>query len=202
MKKIFIINGGQKFEQSGGRFNETLTRISSDFFKDKEGFEVKTTDINESYRPKEEAEKFVWADVVIYHMPVWWFQIPHKLKEYLDHVLEHGKVYGGDGRSSANPAINYGTGGLLQGKKYMVTTSWNAPKEAFTLPGEFFGQKSVDEGILFGFHRMNAFIGMEALEGIHFHDIVKNGNVERDMAAYKAHLEKVFSPIKSLVLKD
>lgn len=195
MKKIFIINGGQKFEQSGGRFNETLTRIARDLFGDKEGFEVKTTDINEDYSPEEEAQKFTWADVVIYHMPIWWFQLPHKLKAYIDHVFLRGTIYEGDGRSSVNPAINYGTGGLLKGKKYMAITTWNAPKEAFTLPGEFFGQKSVDEGILFGFHRMNAFIGMEPLEGIHFHDIVKNGDMDRDIAAYRAHLEKVFTPV-------
>ncbi|RNL84695.1 flavodoxin family protein [Sinomicrobium pectinilyticum] len=197
MKKIFIINGGQKFAQSRGRFNETLTNITHDFFKSREGFEVKTTNINEKYIPKEEARKFAWADVIIYHMPIWWFQLPHKLKEYVDYVFERGDIYNGDGRSSANPAINYGTGGLLKGKKYMATTSWNAPKEAFTLPGEFFQQKSVDEGILFGFHRMNAFIGLEPLEGIHFHDIVKNGDMERDITTYKAHLEKVFFPVIS-----
>lgn len=197
MKNIFIINGGQKFTQSRGQYNATLTDITLDFFKSREGFEVKTTGINESYSPKEEALKFAWADVVIYHMPIWWFQLPHKLKEYIDQVFLPGTIYEGDGRSSANPAINYGTGGLLKGKKYMATTSWNAPKEAFTLPGEFFQQKSVDEGILFGFHRMNAFIGLEPLEGIHFHDIVKNGDMERDVAVYRAHLEKVFAPVIS-----
>lgn len=197
MKKIFIINGGQKFAQSGGRFNETLAGITLDFFQNKEGFEVKTTNINESYSPKEEAKKFVWADVIIYHMPIWWFQVPFGVKEYIDHVFIPGEIYTGDGRSSVNPAVNYGTGGLLKGKKYMVTTSWNAPREAFTLPGEFFQQKSVDEGILFGFHRMNAFIGLEPLESIHFHDIVKNGNVERDMTTYRTHLDKIFSPVLS-----
>jgi putative NADPH-quinone reductase len=33
-----------------------------------------------------------------------------------------------DGRDSENPEINYGTGGLLQGKQYILTTSWNAPQ--------------------------------------------------------------------------
>lgn len=193
MKKIFVINGGQKFAQSGGRYNESLTKITVDFFGKVKGFKVKTTNINDSYDPHEEALKFVWADVIIYHTPIWWFQLPHKFKAYIDHVFEHGEVYDGDGRSSANPAINYGTGGLLKGKKYMVTTSWNAPKEAFTLPGEFFRQKSVDEGVLFGFHRMNAFLGIEPLQGIHFHDIVKNGNAERDMTDYRAHLEHIFA---------
>ncbi len=82
-------------------------------------------------------------------------------------------IYHSDGRSSANPEINYGTGGMLKGKKYLVTTSWNAPTTAFTLPGEFFNEHSVDEGPLFGFHRMNAFTGMQPLESLHFHDVEK-----------------------------
>lgn len=74
----------------------------------------------------------------------------------------------------------------------MLTSSWNAPKEAFTLPGEFFDQRSVDDGALFGFHRMNAFTGMEPLESIHFHDIEKNANIEKDLGLYQKHLTKLF----------
>lgn len=106
-------------------------------------------------------------------------------------------IYRSDGRSNDQPAINYGTGGMLQGKRYMVTTSWNAPKEAFTLPGEFFMETSVDDGPLFGFHRMNAFTGMKPLKGIHFHDVEKNAAVEQDLQTYRAHLEALFLPVTS-----
>ena len=34
----------------------------------------------------------------------------------------------------------------------MLTNSWNVPKEAITLPAEFFNQHTADEGPLFGFH--------------------------------------------------
>lgn len=195
MTKIFIINGGQKFGHSGGKFNETLAAATADFFSELTDFEVKTTNINESYDPKEEVAKYVWADVVIYHTPIWWFQLPHGFKQYIDVVFEEGHktgIYISDGRKADNPTRNYGTGGMLHGRKYMVTSSWNAPKEAFTLPEEFFMQISVDDGPLFGFHRMNAFIGMERLEGMHFHDVEKNANVVKDLALYKLHLEETF----------
>ena len=195
MTKIFIINGGQKFGHSGGKFNETLAAATADFFSELTDFEVKTTNINESYDPKEEVAKYVWADVVIYHTPIWWFQLPHGFKQYIDVVFEEGHktgIYISDGRKADNPTRNYGTGGMLHGRKYMVTSSWNAPKEAFTLPEEFFMQTSVDDGPLFGFHRMNAFIGMERLEGMHFHDVEKNTNVVKDLALYKLHLEETF----------
>lgn len=196
MKKIFIINGGQVFQHSGGRFNKTITNKTISFFENAEGFEVRFTDINQPYDIKQEVENYKWADVIIYHTPVWWFQLPNGFKKYIDLVFSEGHnngIYHSDGRSSVNPAINYGTGGLLHGKKYMLTTSWNAPQEAFTLPGEFFNEKSVDEGPMFGFHRMNAFTGMEPLEGIHFHDVEKNADILKDMDRYEQHLARIFS---------
>jgi modulator of drug activity B len=195
MTKIFIINGGQKFGHSGGRFNETISNETLNFFKNLSNFEVKTTNINDDYNPVTEVANFVWADVIIYHTPIWWFQLPHGFKKYIDVVFTEGHakgIYKSDGRSSENPAVNYGTGGMLQGKKYMLTTSWNAPKEAFTLPGEFFNQHSVDEGVLFGFHRMNAFTGMTPLESMHFHDIEKNADVDSDIKSYHKHLTQLF----------
>ena len=195
IQKIFIINGGQVFGHSGGKFNKTLFDTTIDFFNSQPGFEVRATDINQDYDPIREVENYVWADFVIYHTPIWWFQVPHGLKKYIDVVFTEGHnngIYHSDGRSSSNPAINYGTGGTMHGKRYMVTTSWNAPATAFTLPGEFFNERSVDDGALFGFHRMNAFTGMEPLESIHFHDVEKNADIPNDMKRYHAHLNRIF----------
>lgn len=190
MKKVFVINGGQKFAHSGGEFNHTLTGWTVDFFKS-HGYEVKITDINEPYDLAEEVEKYVWADLIIYHTPIWWFQVPYGLKEYIDTVFTegHGKIYISDGRHSINPTRHYGTGGALQGRKYMLTTTWNAPLEAFTLEDEFFRQHGVDEGVMFGFHQMNSFIGLARTEGFHFYDVMKNPNVEAYRKAYLEHLE-------------
>lgn len=195
MTKIFIINGGQKFGHSGGRFNETIAEATKDFFSGLADFEVKTTNINEDYNPKEEVEKYVWADVIIYHTPIWWFQLPHGFKKYIDVVFTEGHkngIYISDGRRTDNPTRNYGTGGMLYGRRYMVTSSWNAPIEAFTLPNEFFMETSVDDGPLFGFHRMNAFTGMERIEGMHFHDVEKNPDIINDLKLYTNHLSEIF----------
>ncbi len=196
MKNIFVINGGQHFAHSGGKFNHTLTNWTEEVIK-KLDLQVRITDINDDFDPIKEVENFKWADVVIYHTPIWWFQVPNRLKLYIDEVFTAGHdngIYKSDGRSRKNPAINYGTGGLMHGKKYMVTSTWNAPAEAFTLEGEFFNQTPIDQGILFGFHRMNAFTGMEKLDGFHFHDLEKNATLERVefyKNSYQEHLENV-----------
>lgn len=195
MKHIFVINGGQTFGHSGGRFNKSITDATIDFFTANPDFEIRSTDINSNYDPKQEVENYKWADVVIYHTPVWWFQLPHGMKKYIDVVFTEGHqngIYESDGRTRNNPKLNYGTGGLLKGKHYMLTTSWNAPEEAFTLPGEFFNETTVDNGAMFGFHRMNAFTGMLPLEGMHFHDVEKNADVLNDLKRYKEHLNKIF----------
>ena len=197
MKKIFIINGGQHFGHSGGRYNNTVASETHAFFNTLEGVEVRQTNIADGYDPVAEVDKFVWADVIIYHTPIWWFQLPFGFKKYIDEVFTAGHqkgIYHSDGRKSENPKINYGTGGMMHGRKYMLTTSWNAPETAFTFPGEFFDGKSVDDGPLFGFHRMNAFTGMKPLTSFHFHDVEKNADVIKDMARYRTHLEELFAP--------
>ncbi len=196
MKNIFIINGGHPFAHSGGRFNETLFNKTISLLKSSENFKVKTTQVGDNYDAKAEVEKFKWADVVIYHTPIWWFQIPFGFKKYIDEVFTEGHqngIYKSDGRSRTNPEINYGTGGLMHGKKYILTTSWNAPKTAFTLENEFFDQKSVDEGVMFGFHRMNAFTGMELLATHHFHDMEKNADVPLELKQYEDFLTNLMT---------
>lgn len=200
MKKIFIINGSQNFAHSGGKFNETVTNWTIEYLKSK-NYEIKTTDIKQDFDLDQEVEKFVWADVVVYHTPVWWFQLPNLFKKYIDDVFTAGHqkgIYKSDGRSRVNPDINYGTGGMLHGRKYMLTTSWNAPATAFTIPGEFFEETSVDDGVMFGFHKMNKFVGMEKLDGFHFHDVEKGATAENIVIFkenYTKHLEETFKTL-------
>lgn len=193
MKKILIINGGQIFGESKGRLNATITGWSKSYFEIR-GHEVKITDINTDYSVADEIQRILWADVIIYHSPIWWFQVPYKLKEYLDMVFETGRgvLYTSDGRSRkrANPKLGYGTGGILQGRKYMVTTTWNAPLEAFTEAGELFYGKTPDD-VLLGLHTAHKFLGIDKLKSFDFHDIIKEASVERIAAyekEYMAHL--------------
>ncbi|GEN70519.1 MULTISPECIES: NAD(P)H-dependent oxidoreductase [Chryseobacterium] len=195
MKKVLIINAGQNFGHSGGKYNDTIAENTLAVLKKFENIEVKTTQIANGFDKDEEVKKFVWADFIIYHTPIWWFQLPNGFKKYIDEVFTAGHakgIYMSDGRKAENPEINYGTGGMLGGRKYMVTTSWNAPETAFTLPGEFFNETSVDNGPLFGFHKMNAFVSLEKMGSFHFHDVEKNANIERDMKLYRDHIEQVF----------
>ncbi|WP_437918708.1 NAD(P)H-dependent oxidoreductase [Sphingobacterium sp. LRF_L2] len=199
MQNILIINAGMKFAHSGGQLNETITSWDRSFFNTENGFALRITETGDrDYAIEEEIEKFLWADTIIYHFPIWWMYIPFSLKEYIDRVFTAGHrkgMYYSDGRKADNPTRNYGTGGLLQDKHYMVTTTWNAPEDAFIIPEEFFHGRSVDDGVLFPFHRMNAFCGLQQMPSKHFHDVEKNGSaelVEKFKQEYLLHLVSIF----------
>ncbi|QES88197.1 NAD(P)H-dependent oxidoreductase [Rhizosphaericola mali] len=198
MQKVLIIDGGKKFGHSGGRLNHTIKEWDLSFFTPENGFDVKTTNIEDGYVISDEIEKWVWADIIVYHFAIWWMYLPFPVKEYLDRVLTAGHrkgMYYSDGRKSENPTRNYGTGGSMEGRQYMVTTTWNAPEDAFRLPDEFFKERSVDDGVLFPFHRMNAFLSLKPLESFHFHDVEKNftdEKLEKFHTEYLNHLNKTF----------
>lgn len=196
---VLIINAGQHFAHSGGEFNNTLALQSKQFCRERQ-LEFEYTHIIEGYDPLVEVDNILWADVIIYHTPIWWFYVPYEFKQYIDTVFSssHGAFYGSDGRSDNDLQHGYGTGGKLHGKHYLLTTTWNAPQEAFTEPDEFFHERGVDDGVMFGFHRMNAFLGMTPLQSIHFYDVAKMPNLERDIPRYQKHLAEQFARLKPL----
>ena len=192
MSNILIINGAKKFAHSNGQLNDTLTEVADGTLRDL-GHSVKIVRADSDYDVKEEVQNFVWADVVIWQMPGWWMHEPWTVKKYIDEVLTvgHGKLYHSDGRHRVNPTEGYGTGGLLQGKKHMLSLTWNAPIEAFTREGDFFEGKGVD-AVYMPFHKLNEFIGLTRLPTFLCNDVIKNPQVEKYLADYQAHLEKVF----------
>ena len=58
---------------------------------------------------------------------------PWQLKRYEDLVFVQPGVVGNDGRSHLHPDDNYGRGGILTDKKFMISSTWNAPKTALTV---------------------------------------------------------------------
>ncbi|WJN61083.1 NAD(P)H-dependent oxidoreductase [Pseudomonas sp. SO81] len=191
MKKILLLNGGKQFAHSDGRYNATLHDAAVAYL-DRAGFDVKTTFIDGGYDAEEEVQKILWADLVIYQMPGWWMGAPWTVKKYLDEVFTagHGSLYANDGRTRSDASQKYGSGGLIHGKKYMLSLTWNAPQQAFDDPTDFFEAKGVD-AVYFPFHKANQFLGMSALPTFLSTDVMKMPNIERDVARYEQHLTEV-----------
>ena len=193
MSNILIINGAKQFAHSNGELNDTLTDFSESYLKAL-GHTVQVTRTDSDYDIQAEIEKYLWADVVIYQMPGWWMGAPWTMKKYIDDVftIGHGSLYASDGRSRSDASKKYGSGGLIQGKKYMLSLTWNAPMEAFTDPDQFFNGVGVD-GVYLPFHKANQFLGMESLPTFIVNDVIKMPDVPSYIEAYKAHLDQLFA---------
>ncbi len=181
MANIFIIDGHQKYTFSKGKLSKTLAkemkRVLSPHHK------VKETAIEKGYNIKEEQEKFLWADTVIYQFPVFWFGPPAPLKQYMQDVYEHGVLFAGSDKG-------YGQGGLLTDKTYMLSTTWNSPLSAFG--HDFWASINTPDEALTAFHHTQSFLGMKRLPSFSCHDVIKSPDVEAYLKALERHLSLIF----------
>ncbi|MFD1178371.1 NAD(P)H-dependent oxidoreductase [Paenibacillus puldeungensis] len=180
MKNILIINGHQKYDSSEGRLNQTLMDTMVGFLSEKN--QVKTSILQQGYNVAEEQQKFIWADMVIYQTPIYWFSVPGLLKTYMDQVYAYGLFFKGSDQ--------YGKGGLLTGKKYMFSVTWNAPEKAFNDRAQFFRGADLEEAIRH-LHRAQEFIGLQPVKSFACYDVVKNPQIDTFTSALIAHLEEV-----------
>ena len=182
MANILIIDGHQNYDFAKGKLSKTLVK------RMKQNLSVlhnlKTTDIEKGWKKKEEQEKFLWADSVIYQFPVFWFGVPAPLKQYIQDVFEDSIFF----KSSDK---GYGTGGLLTTKTYMFSSTWNAPLDSFG--HDFWQSINTPDEALVAFHRTQAFVGMKKLPSFSCHDVIKNPDIEAYLAALDRHLNLIFN---------
>lgn len=123
-----------------------------DFFKYQ--LEQVNAEENDLFMPevKAEMEKFLWADVVIFNFPLWWFGLPAILKGWVDRVFAMGTVYGNGKGIYDN--------GTFKEKISFLTITTGGPQVAYGPTGK---NGSLDT-ILFPIHHgMFYFVGMKVL---------------------------------------
>ncbi|KHN91234.1 MULTISPECIES: NAD(P)H-dependent oxidoreductase [Pectobacterium] len=197
MKNVLIINAHQFYEGiSSGSLNKTLISVIQEAME-KRGYTVKLTDIERGYDINEEVEKHLWADIIITQSPVYWFSTPWIYKKYVDEVFTAGLMQQcflvDDGRTRQDPSRQYGSGGKMQGKQYMLSLTWNAPREAFDDKEQIlFSGKSVDD--VFAYNTVNyKFCGVEPVPSFSCFDVMKAPEIEKDIERLKEHLAYIFS---------
>ena len=188
-KKVLILNGQQYYDVvARGELTQAYINKANDFFL-KNGFEVKHTTIEKAYDKEEECEKFEWADYVLFQYPVYWMGLPWIAKKYLDETFTQGRHYSSDGRSRSDASKLYGSGGLLTGKKYMLSLTYNCPASAFNNKNSLFDGLSLDEAQV-AVHKTFQFCGLKPLETYAVHDIFKG---DLDLNAELEKFEKVLT---------
>lgn len=190
MSNILIINGAKSFNFAKGELNELYVNTACEVLRHL-GHTVSVTKADTDFDTQSEITKILNSDVLIYQMPGWWMGEPWTVKKWIDEVFTvgHGSLYESDGRTRSDGAKKYGSGGLLQDKKYMLSLTWNAPLEAFNDPEQFFHGVGVD-GVYLPFHKANQFIGLSPLPTFICNDVMKEPDVPTYLANYRQHLDE------------
>lgn len=195
-KKVLLINAHLTYPNwSEGTLNSSFIKTAKDFFETK-NYKVLETKIEDGYDVGKEVEKHLEANIVILQMPVNWFGAPWIYKKYVDEVFNSGlfskKFLSDDGRTREDLKKQYGTGGHLQGKKFMICATWNAPAEAFGNSTQLLMQGKSTADLLLPISSNYKFCGVEIVEGYNCFDIFKDGDIARDLENYPVYLEQVF----------
>jgi len=193
MSNVSIINAHQYYPFSEGKLNATLVDKAVTLLEGK-GHSVRVVTMSDEINVEQELAHHQWADTVILQSPSNWMGVPWSFKKYMDEVYTAGMggaLCVGDGRHEQTPKENYGTGGTLTGKKYMLSLTFNAPAESFNNPDEFFDGKSVDD-LMFPMHMNFKFFDMKPLPTFTAFDVMKNADVESDFKRFEAHINDNF----------
>lgn len=193
MKNILIINGHQHYANiAEGKLTQFYIDTANEFFV-KNSFIVKNSIVESAYDVNEELEKFAWADVIIFQYPVYWMGVPWITKKYIDEIFSAGKdtiTYTSDGRSRSDASKKYGSGGLMQGKHYMLSLTYNCPISEFDNKDGFFDGLSLDEANI-ATHKTFQFCGATPLKTFSVHDVFKGDlNIEDEKIRFLAHLRE------------
>ncbi len=176
MKKVLLLNLHQKYEGiANGNLTRSILAEAKTFFEEN-GYEIKETTIDEGYEVTAELEKFKWADLFFVQSPVYWMGLPWLGKKYIDEVFSGGAqtvTYVSDGRTRSDASKRYGSGGLMDGKRYMLSFTYNCPISEFDNKEGFFDGLSLDEANI-ALHKTFQFCGVKPLPSFAVHDIYKS----------------------------
>lgn len=176
MKHVLLLNLHQKYEGfANGNLTKDLLNEAKNFFLEN-GYEVKETHIDDGYDTAQELEKFQWADLFFVQSPVYWMGLPWLGKKYIDDIFSAGfntVTYTSDGRSRNDPTKTYGSGGLMTGKRYMLSFTYNCPESEFNNPEGFFEGMSLDEANV-ALHKTFQFCGARPYPSYAVHDVYKS----------------------------
>lgn len=195
MKNVLIINGHQRYENiAEGNLTKDYINKAEEFLNNN-NFSIKHSIVESDYNIQEEIEKFAWSDYIIVQYPVYWMGVPWITKKYIDEVFSAGAnivTYTNDGRSSKDASKKYGSGGLMNGKKYMLSLTYNCPISEFSNKDGFFDGLSLDEANI-ATHKTFQFCGASAMESYSVHDIFKGDlNLENELVKFEETLKRNF----------
>lgn len=115
--KILIVSAGYSIFDAKGQLNSLLSYLSEKNLSGK-GHDIKISDVTkDTWDADREVAKLLWADTIIYIMPIMWFNMPAPLVKWLGEVLIYKKTF--------VITDEYGEGGQVPADNFMIVTTSN-----------------------------------------------------------------------------
>ncbi|MCM3762117.1 NAD(P)H-dependent oxidoreductase [Alkalihalobacillus oceani] len=178
MKHLLLISGHDRFARATGTLNRSLVTSIMEICQQQ--FEIKLTEVVDGYNQHEEVEKFKWADVVIIQAPIYWFSFPGILKKYIDDVFIPELFFG--------KAEQFGRGGKMTDKKYMLSLTWGAGRSAFQGKETDFLEGLTEDQVLFSVHKAFEYCGFTMLPTFSVHSAMQLQSLEQPIKRLHEHL--------------
>lgn len=121
-----------------------------------------------------EMEKLLWADLIIFNFPLWWFSVPAILKGWVDRVFAMGFAYGG-GKGV------YDTG-VFKGKKGMLCITTGGQETTYLEGGR---NGNIDKILFHINHGMLYFTGMDVMPPFIAYSVARLTDDERKIILEK-----------------
>ena len=195
MKNILILNAYQDYPFTGGKLNRSLAERAAHWLR-AQGFTLRVVETQNGWDVDTELRNHRWADTIILQSPVNWMGLPWSFKKYMDEVYTagmDGQLCDGDGRNSGDSGLAYGAAGTLNGMRYMLSLTFNAPADAFDNEAAYLFQGRGVDDLFYPVHMNFRFFGMQAIETFACYDVIKNPTVESDLERLEQHLNRHFT---------
>ncbi|WP_457665472.1 NAD(P)H-dependent oxidoreductase [Thiolapillus sp.] len=180
--KILIVTAGYSIFDAKGQLNGFLAYLTEKNLSAK-GHHVKYSDVTKDWNTDREVDKLLWADVIIYIMPIMWFNMPAPMVKWLDEVLIYKKTF--------VITEDYGEGGQVPADRFMIVTTSNMKKSDL---GKGFVLKNAPhiDDVLQPLIMTNHYLSIrQQIPTFHADDVIA-GDTGWIEAAYTEHLDAHF----------
>jgi modulator of drug activity B len=115
--KTLLVTAGYSIFDAKGQLNSFLAYLTEKNLT-KKGHKVRVSDVTkDTWDVDREVDKILWAETIIYIMPIMWFNMPAPMVKWLDEVLLYNKTF--------IITDEYGEGGQVPAENFMIVTTSN-----------------------------------------------------------------------------
>ncbi len=180
--KILIVTAGYSLFDAKGQLNGFLAYLTDKNLTAK-GHKVKFSDVTKDWDVEREVDKLLWADSIIYIMPIMWFNMPAPMVKWLDEVLIYNKTF--------VITEEYGEGGLIPADRFMIVTTSNMKTSDLGTGFVLKDAPTIDD-LLRPLIMTNHYLSIrDQIPTFHAGDVIA-GDTGWIEAAYLQHLDKSF----------